>query len=100
MRKRNLLFLPILSCLISGVAVADWQYPGTYVGDGWYEDDGSRFVISARGGAAFGMGKIENQVGAVTIDYYLLPDSGQVIPWGQCFVTGECDELDLAGWAN
>ena len=100
MRKRNLLFLPILSCLISGAAVADWQYPGTYVGDGWYEDDGSRFVISARGGAAFGMGKIENQVGAVTIDYYLLPDSNQVIPWGQCFVTGECDELDLAGWAN
>ena len=100
MRKRNLLFLPILSCLISGAAVADWQYPGTYVGDGWYADDGSRFVISARGGAAFGMGTVKNEVGAVVNEYFISPDLNTVVTrmyYDQC---ENCDGYLYAGYGN
>lgn len=100
MRKRNLFALTVLSCLMTVPAAAGWQYPGEYVGDGWYADDGARFVISARGGAAFGMGTVKNEVGAVSIDYYILPDSEQVVPWGQCEALGMCDDLELAGYAN
>ncbi len=92
--------MPILSCLMAVPAVAGWQYPGEYLGDGWYADDGARFVISARGGAAFGMGAIKNEIGAVSIDYYILPDSEQIIPWGQCNALGLCDDLEMAGYAN
>lgn len=99
MRKRNLLFFPILSCLISGVAVADWQYPGTYVGDGWYEDDGSRFVISARGGAAFGMGKIKNQVGAIVNEYLISPDGSTVVTEMYC-EQNNCDGYIYAGYGD
>lgn len=100
MRKRNLYILSVLSCLMTVPAHADWQYPGTYVGDGWYDDDGTRFVISARGGASFGMGKIENGLGAVSIGYYMLPDSDQIIPWGQCAITNSCDDLTFAGYGE
>lgn len=103
MRKRNLLFLPILSCLMFGPAVADWQYPGMYVGDGWYEDDGSRFVISARGGAAFGMGTVKNEVGGIQNKYYIDLDTGSVITefyYGQCYDDGGCLDYVVAGYAD
>lgn len=100
MRKRNLLFLQALAISLTTTAYANWQYAGQYVRDGWYEDDGARFVISARGGAALGTGKIENNIGAVFIDYYVVPDTEQVVPWGQCFVNGGCDGLELAGYGN
>ena len=81
-------------------AVADWQYPGTYVGDGWYTDDGSRFVMSARGGAAFGMGKIENNIGAATTGYFVDEATSVVAPEGQCLIYGTCEGWTYAGYAE
>lgn len=100
MRKGNIFILSMLSVLMTVPAFANWQYAGQYIGDGWYEDDGAKFVISARGGAALGSGKIENNIGAVFIDYYVVPDTEQVVPWGQCFVSGGCEDLELAGYGN
>ena len=100
MRKSFFYFLPILSCLVASGAFADWQYSGTYVGDGWFEDDGSRFTVSARGGASIGMGKIKNDLGSLIVDYYVLPDTEQIVPWGACAITDSCDELEFAGDAN
>lgn len=94
MRKRNIYTLPVLLCLTVAPAMADWQYPGTYIGDGWYQDDGMRFVISARGGASFGTGKIKNEVGAIVTGYYMEPTSGQVATSAYCEnVSGACQ-----GW--
>ena len=103
MRKRNLCFLSILSCLVSVPAVADWQYPGTYVGDGWYLDDGSRLVISGRGGAAIGMGTIKNQVGAISNEYYISPDGATIVSatyYFSCVDNGGCDGYQYAGYGD
>ena len=70
MKCRNLLLLPILSCLVFGGARADWEYPGYYVGEGYYTDNGSRFTISLRGGASLGFGSIKNDIGELTALYY------------------------------
>lgn len=103
MRKRNILFLPFLLSAIATPALADWQYPGTYVGDGWYADDGSRFIISARGGAAFGMGKIENKVGAIANEYYASPDGQTIVSatyYFACVDQGGCDDYIYAGYGD
>lgn len=100
MRKRNTFILSLLATLFTAPTFANWEYAGYYSGNAWYADDGSRFVFSARGGASFGMGKIENNIGAVFIDYYIVPDTAQVVPWGQCFVNGGCDGLEMAGYGN
>lgn len=100
MRKRNILFLSLLTALVGGNSWAGWQYPGTYVGDGWYQDDGSRFVISARGGASFGMGTIKNHVGAIVTDYYVNPDMNLLATSIQCKISGQCDDWIYAGYGN
>lgn len=79
MRKRIIYILPILSCLCGAGANANWEYPGTYVGDGWYSDDGSRFTISVRGGASVAFASIKNDIGALTSEYYYNPNDGSVI---------------------
>lgn len=102
MRKRNIYIIPLL-CLISAPAVADWQYPGTYVGDGWYEDDGSRFVISGRGGASFGFASIKNKVGAVVNEYWIEPNSGDVVSatyYENCVDNGGCAGYVKAGYGE
>ncbi|MBD5391599.1 hypothetical protein HDR66_02220 [bacterium] len=80
MRKSLLSILTVLTCLGASAAHANWQYPGDYVGDGWYSDDGSRFVLSVRGGASMAFGSIKNKVGALTTEYYVNPnDYSEVI---------------------
>lgn len=71
MRKNIFCILSVLSCFAAAPAFANWEYSGTYLGDGWYTDDGSRFVMSVRGGAALGFGSIKNEVGALTTEYYV-----------------------------
>ena len=70
-------------CALSVPAIAGWQYDGIYVSDGWYTDDGTRFVISARGGASIGMASIKNDAGAISSGFFydditntLIPDDG------------------------
>lgn len=101
MRKRSFYILSILSCLATAPAMANWQYPGTYVGDGWYEDDGSRFVISARGGMSFGMASVKNEVGAIANNYYASPDGGTIVSetyYYSCIEQGDCEDFVYAGY--
>ncbi|MBR1380714.1 MAG: hypothetical protein IJ560_03980 [Alphaproteobacteria bacterium] len=93
MKERLLFILPIVLCTTIHSANADWQYRGTYIGDGAYTDDGSRFVLSLRGGASFGMGKIQNDIGALTTGYYLNESSGIVVSdayYESCVANGGC----------
>ena len=101
MRKRNICILSILSCLYAGGSFAGWQYPGAYVGDGWYADDGSRFIISARGGAAFGMGTIKNEIGASSVQYVVDETDTTIIPIGACLISeGGCSDWYDVGFAD
>ncbi len=100
MKNRKSYIFTTLLCLVAGPAFAGWQYPGTYVGDGWYSDDGSRFVISARGGASIGRGDVKNSAGAIAIGYYVDPERTQIATEGYCDMTGECDGWDYAGYMD
>ncbi len=77
--SKFLFLLPVLSVLMGGTAHANWQYDGEYIGDGWYADDGARFTISVRGGASYGTAKIQNDVGALSNEYWYNPTDGMVI---------------------
>ena len=80
--------------------MANWQYDGIYVGDGWYEDDGSRFVLSIRGGASMGFAGIKNDVGALSA-YYYVDSSGAIIPETVCRANGgDCSGYELAGYGD
>ncbi len=104
MRSRNLLFLPIVLCaLVTGTARANWEYSGYYVGDGAYTDDGSRFIVSVRGGASIGMGAIKNEIGELTPLYYMSPDGSTIMSelgYYQCQDRGECMDFIPAGYVN
>lgn len=103
MKCRNLFLLPFFSCLFLGTANANWEYTGYYVGDGAYEDDGSRFVVSVRGGASFGMGSVKNEIGELTPLYYMSPDGSAIISelgYYQCTDGGNCLDYVPAGYVN
>ncbi len=78
MKLHKILFL--FACCVSAIpAFAGWQYNGYYIKDGYYNDDGSRFVIGGYGGISFVNGKIKNDMGSVQTDYYANSSSGIVI---------------------
>ena len=100
MRKRIHTILPILFCAMTLPAMANWQYDGVYVGDGWYEDDGSRFVLSLRGGASMGFAGIKNDVGALSA-YYYVDSAGSIVPETVCRANGgDCSGYELAGYGD
>lgn len=75
-------------------ARANWQYGGDFMRTGWYADDGSRFTLSLRGGASFGFGGVENEIGSLTAEYYYNPASGAIVSYGYyqaCVESGDCD---------
>ena len=80
MRKRNTFIISMMICALSAPAIAGWQYDGIYVRDGWYTDDGTRFVISARGGASIGMASIKNDAGAISTGFNYDSDTKSLIP--------------------
>ena len=79
MRKSLFYAFGVLSCVAATPASANWQYPGTHLGDGWYEENGSRFTVSVRGGANYGFASIKNAVGPLGVEYYYNADNGVVI---------------------
>lgn len=79
MMKKLLFVLPLLSCVAFGAAQANWEYESEYVGGGWYTDDGSRFVLSVRGGASYGRAKITNDIGELSASYYYDPSTLEVV---------------------
>ncbi|MBD5401097.1 hypothetical protein HDR61_05160 [bacterium] len=100
MRKNIFSLLFGLSCIAAMPAYANWEYSGTYLGDGWYSDNGSRFVMSVRGGAALGFASIKNDVGALTTEYYYNPGNDMVISaayYDACVAGGGCDGFIYAG---
>ncbi len=101
MRKCRFLFLGSFIALFASVAAhANWQYDGIYTGDGWYSDDGSRFILSVRGGASYGMATIENEIGTLVSHYYYNPTDGQVIPefqYDSCADAGGCEDFVYLG---
>ncbi len=96
MRIRILSFLLGLSCIAATPALANWQYDGVYVGDGWYTDDGSRFVMSVRGGASFGTASIKNKIGSLSAYYYEI--DGEIQPSAAC--GDSCSSYPFAGMAD
>ena len=102
MMRRMLLVLPLLSCIAVPAARANWEYESEYVAGGWYVDDGSRFVISVRGGASYGHAKIHNDIGELSVNYYA-NSAGNVISEGlnviTCGVSG-CTGYGYIGFGN
>lgn len=95
--------MPVLSCLMFGAARANWEYPGYYVGEGAYTDDGGRFIVSVRGGASVGMGTIKNEIGELTPLYYMSPDGSVIMSelgYYQCTDRGQCADYIPAGYVN
>lgn len=100
MRKRIFTILPVLLGLTTAPAMANWQYDGVYVGDGWYQDDGARFVLSFRGGGAAGFGNVKNDIGALSA-YYYVDDTGSIIPETVCRANGgDCSGYSLLGYGD
>ena len=69
----------ILLGTVASPAFAGWQYNGYYVNDGYYEDDGSRFTISLRGGLSLANAKMKNDVGNLDGYYYINPTTGTAV---------------------
>lgn len=76
-----------------GTAHAGWEYPGYYIGDGVYADDGSRLTLGVRGGFALVSAGISNEAGSLITPYY--DDGGFLIPANYCGTA--CGSLPWAG---
>ncbi|HNY25522.1 MAG TPA: hypothetical protein PKJ33_03180 [Alphaproteobacteria bacterium] len=93
-------FLSLALCLCAGAANANWEYSGERVGDGWYRDDGSRLILSFRGGAAFAKGSVNNDINSLTAGYYVNTSDGTVISeayYNSCVDAGGCSGYSYAG---
>ncbi len=77
MKKSVLVFLT--SFFVVSGANANWQYPVDKAQDTWGGDDGMRFVLSVRGGAAYGRAKIKNEIGGLTGQYVQNADTGEIV---------------------
>ena len=98
MMKRMLFILPMLACLVSPVARANWEYDGTYARDGYYQDDGRRFIILIRGGISNVRAKMANDIGMLRVDYY--NDNGVVFPCYGVSGGSVCNEYEFLGTGN
>ena len=78
--KNKYLYISALCACVATSASANWQYPGWYKRDIWDTDDGMRFVLSVRGGAAYGHAKIENNIGGLTSEYVQDTATGEIVP--------------------
>jgi opacity protein-like surface antigen len=95
--KSKIYFL-LIPLLFIGTANANWEYPGKYARDGYYIDDGSKFIISLRGGGSVARGKVVNEIGTLSSDYYIYNSTGEVIPYlsyNNCITGGTCDAADF-----
>ena len=92
-----LFVLSVLLCVgVNNAAHANWEYDGEGVRDGYYQDDGRHFIILIRGGMSWATGKMKNDIGALTTDYYF--DGHSVIPGTVC--GSSCSGYQFAGYGN
>lgn len=97
-----LLLIPIFS---GDDARANWQYPGEYVGGGYYSDDGARFILSLRGGASIAQGSIKNEIGTLSSNYYIYDSTGEIVSElgrNSCISGGSCvaGDFTAAGYGE
>lgn len=100
MMKRMLFVLPMIACLVSAGARANWEYDGTYVRDGYYRDDGRRFIILVRGGMSYGMAKMKNDIGTLTSEFYYNPNDGSIVSAAYYDKCTTCGDYVYAGIAD
>ena len=74
--KSLFLFMGVVSC---APAFAGWQYNGYRINDGYYSDDGSRFVVGFRGGVSLANAKMKNDIGNLDGYYYVNPTTGTAV---------------------
>lgn len=99
MKARISLFSVLLSiCVVP--AFAGWQYDGYRVNDGYYNDDGSRFVVGLRGGLAIGHAKMKNEIGNLYGGYYINPATGNVVSELSYINSGEPSGYVIAGYGD
>ena len=77
--KKSIFSFLTCTFIAMAAAQANWQYPNNYTRDSWNGDDGMRFTLSVRGGAAFGNAKIKNEIGGLTGQYMQNVDTGEIV---------------------
>lgn len=77
--KMKLSILTALCMMTVAPAFAGWEHRGYYTNDGYYTDNGSRFVISLRGGLALSRAKMKNDIGSLYTDYYVNDETGAIV---------------------
>ena len=78
--KAKISFLSIIMSICSLSAFADgWQYNGYRVRDGYYKDDGSRFVVGFRGGLSLAHANMKNEIGSLYGSYWINDENGDVV---------------------
>lgn len=65
--------------LCAAPAFAGWQYKGYYVDDGYYDDNGVRFVLGFHGGLSWANAKMKNDIGNLQGDYYMNNTTHEII---------------------
>lgn len=79
MKKYVFSFLAFCLCGVT-TAQANWEYTrNSKRRDVWNGDDGMRFVLSVRGGAAMGRASIKNEIGGLTGEYMVNVNNDAVV---------------------
>ena len=99
MRKYLGVFLTSFLCCMTA-AHANWQYQNRYSRDSWSGDDGTRFVLSVRGGASYSKAKIQNEIGSLTGQYVVNTSTGEVATLAWYRASGEPAGFADAGYAR
>ena len=81
-------------------AFAGWQYKGYYIDDGYYDDNGVRFVLGFHGGLSWANAKMKNDIGNLDAYYYVDENTGAVISEMAWIAAGEPDGYLYAGYGD
>ena len=98
--KKSFLFLTAVFACVATSAQANWQYPNRYSRDSWSGDDGMRFVLSVRGGAAYGRANITNEIGGLTGRYMRDTSTGEIVTMAWYDAAGQPAGFEDAGYGR
>lgn len=99
--KTKLCIFSLILALCSHSAFAGWEYDGYYLGDGYYNDDGVRFIMSVRGGFSFANANMKNEMGSLYGYYYVDKTNGGVVSeLGYINAGGTDSEYWYAGYGD
>lgn len=98
--KKNIFVFSCLCAALTVPAFAGWQYDGYRVNDGYYVDDGSRFVVGVRGGLSIVRAKMQNEIGSLYTGYMVNDTTGAIVSEVSWQNNGEPDGYSFAGQGN